>query len=150
MIEAEFRKKFADLYQFIEDNNLPLDIYMRKSEGEQKIMSAHITSPTLGGILAGWYGDGWVPCWPEEPNYPTKGRWYSPVLYCYKETWQHVLKVALMPKEYFYLYDSGMGRQTAIARAAKLRSPLRAAVMVALIETLEKNKNKRLMPNVHL
>lgn len=94
-----------------------------------------LTSPTVGGLLASnRKGAGWVPCWPEKPNYPCSGRWYSnedrPL-----ESWREAVRAAIYPERcypHFNALDDG-GKRTVVTRAARLRDPLRAATLWALL-----------------
>ena len=103
----------------------------------------YIISEPLGGTLAVNHGNGWIPTYPEHPNYhhPLKGGWYSPgsARYIPRESWRNAVIDALQPGR--IIEDLGhleqrKSTEVAIERAAKLRHPFRAAVAVAILKNL--------------
>lgn len=90
------------IMKFFADKKINVEIYRehyseRDPEGHEPFR-AYITSKPLGGLLAVNNGDGWLPAFPEKPNYPIKGRWFSPNIRYYKDmerkTWQHAVLTA--------------------------------------------------------
>lgn len=132
------------LNQEIENNletwaKLGIDCFKEHPVDEpEKPYRAYLTSKTLGGTLAVNHGEGWIPIYPEKPNYPMKGRWYSPGSRWLKKesgNWEHAITEALNPIQQ---HDSTVLFNSAKDRAVKLRDPFRAQVIIALIKTVNK------------
>src|SRR3972149_4284450 len=136
MLTQEYRNRVA---KEIESANIGLELLpelVSDSPDKSEIGSCirvYIISEPLGGTLAGNHGEGWIPIYPECPNYPLKGRWYSPgsARYIPRESWRDAVIDALQPGRIIEdLGHLGQRKSTevAIERAAKLRHPFRAAV----------------------
>lgn len=115
---------------------LSIECFKEHHTGEGKRpFRAYLTSKILGGTLAVTYGgDGWSPVYPEKPNYPIKGRWFSPNTIQWKPTtWERAVMAALDPVNYT-CFANIEAYETAKARAAKLRHQLRALGVIAMIK----------------
>ncbi len=128
-----FNDEIKDIESFIKKHRLDIDIYKETIEN-QKIIRFYVTSKVLGGLLISSSEPGiYNPCFPEKPNYPIKGKWYSPGhekdIY---PTWKAALKAALCPEKYFKSKVLTF-KKLAIERSVKLRDKLRVSVMLSLL-----------------
>mgnify|MGYP001566258610 CR=1 FL=1 len=114
---------------------LPLEVFQQET-GSREVIRLYLTSQSLGGLLAVNHGEGWVPCYPERPNYPYHGTWYSPGHQDWTPTdWKTAVMAALNPPD---PWSQGSHphhplKRLAVDRAQALRHPLRAAMAAAII-----------------
>lgn len=113
---------------------LGIDCYTEHREGqEDEPYRAYLTSRALGGLLAQTVDGGWVPAYPDKPNYPIKGKWYSPSKREFNpKHWRHAVIAALDPA--LHNFGSELGERLSRERAAKLRDYFRAQIVIALIK----------------
>ena len=132
----------------IESAGISLELFEEKVAGTDspdksrigEIVRMYITSLPLGGTLAVNHGEGWFPVFPEKPNYPIKGKWYSPAsrkIYTAKQLWHDAVIDALAP-ERLSIFDT-IGSKIAVERAQKLRHPLQAAAAVAILTKMKED-----------
>lgn len=117
---------------------LGIDCFGEHKTGEpDKPHRAYLCSKVLGGTLANNNGEGWIPIYPaEKENYPVKGKWFSPGSRTWKPTdWKTAVIASLDPGTYQGMDE--VGQKTAIDRAAELRDPFRAQVVIAMIRGLK-------------
>ncbi len=129
------QKEIDEILEWFKSQSLDIDIYKEgyESKPANEPFRAYITCKVLGGTLLTNHGQGWIPIYPVEQNYPMKKTWYSPGDRTWKPTtWQSALKACLDPKN--YLHADSVGQKTAEHRAEKLRDPFRAACLLAILD----------------
>ena len=121
--------------QQVDALGLPLEVIQQET-GSREVIRLYLTSKSLGGLLAVNHGEGWIPCYPDRPNYPYRGTWYSPSRPDWPPTgdWRSAVCAALIPLDY-WKNKPHTTQCIAIQRAERLRPQLRAAAVVALIRT---------------
>ena len=148
MITHEYRNQ---VLAEIEAAGISLELFEEKVAGTDspdksrigEIVRMYITSLPLGGTLAVNHGEGWFPTFPEKPNYPIQGKWYSPALrkiYAAKQSWHDAVIDALMPER--LSCQDRLDREVAlycVKRAQKLRHPLQAAAAVAILTKMKED-----------
>ena len=124
----------AEVLKLLAAAGIPGDVYSEHPINQPgKPVRLYVTSRRLGGLLIANHGDGWLPIYPERPNYPMRGRWYSPSSRVFPAAdWRDALKACLNPVRFLRVDE--VGQRTAEQRAAKLRPQLLAAVVIALLE----------------
>lgn len=129
----ELARQAQLICNFFSSKNITAEVFKEHPSGNpDEPHRLYISSKSLGGLLAASNSDGgWLPIFPEKPNYPLKGRWYAPSRF-HRMNWREALKASLRPEDYDF--GDPVGNRTARERAKKLRHPLRAAAMIALLE----------------
>ncbi len=128
------QKEIDEILQWFKTQNLDIDIYKQGYEKKpaDEPFRAYICCKILGGTLLVNHGDGWIPIYPEKPNYPMKGKWYGPSTHTWTPApWRTALKACLDPAAYLHADD--VGQKTAEKRAIILRDPFRTAVILAIL-----------------
>ena len=127
-------KEARTTQQEVDALGLPLEVIQQET-GSREVIRLYLTSRSLGGLLAVNHGEGWIPCYPNVPNYPYKNTWYSPGRPDWPPTgdWKLAACTALIPPAE---WQDGMHplKLLAVDRARALRHPLRAAMAVAIIQ----------------
>lgn len=114
-----------------------VECFVERKEGLSEVIRAYLCSKTLGGTLAVNNGDGWIPVYPEKPNYPIRGNWYAPSWWIPKN-WRHTVIAALDPEGVnFGLSGGDSWKRICIERSNKLRDNFRAQFTIAMIKGLE-------------
>lgn len=119
----------------IRREKLNIDVFKEHVAHEpDNITRLYVTSKSLGGLLISNGGDGWIPCFPEKPNYPFKGKWFSHSRN-YDENWVLSILKKLNPDAYPDSFTD-MGMMVGTERNAKNIDPFRRHTAIAIFKNL--------------
>jgi len=119
----------------IRRHKLNIDVYKEHIAHEpQNITRLYVTCKSLGGLLLSNSGDGWTPCFPEKPNYPFKGKWFSSHT-TMENNWIQAIIKKLDPGTYQTVF-SGLNLRIATERNAKNIDPFRRHTALAIFKNL--------------